>query len=989
MRLGLLSFVLVLGSSAALAQPSYYNFEAGQVRPVAISPDGTRLFVVNTPDDRLEIFDLRGALPAHVASVPVGLSPVAVQARDGSRVWVVNHLSDSVSIVDVAADPPRVVQTLLVGDEPNDVVFAGTAPRAFVTTAHRGQNHPVPRGDPNTAGIGRADVWVFDAMTPSATPISIVQLFGDKPRALAVSPDRRTVYAAVFQSGNRTTTINEGAVCNGGPDVETCSSGPGGLPPPMTSATGERAPEVGLIVRFDPATGRWVDELARDWSAAVRFDLPDEDVFAIDADTATATGTFASVGTVLFAMAVNPVSGALYVSNTEAPNEVRFEGPGRYVREMGLRAGQPATVRGHLHEARVTVIAGGTVAPHRLNPHIPYDDDVVPAGTRERSLSTPLGMAVSADGATLYVAGYGSSAIAVLDVAGLESGTVDSDASRLIRLDDPGPTGPTGMVLDESRGRLYVATRFDNSLVTVDVATRSVAARARLHTPEPATAIAGRPMLYDAFFTSSNGEAACGGCHIFGDLDGLAWDLGNPDGREDPNPNPIGPIGMAMPFHPMKGPMTTQSLRGMADHGPMHWRGDRTGGNAMPAGDPMDELAAFAEFDGAFEGLLGRAEGPLREEEMRRFGEFALGLIYPPNPIRQLDNSLRAEEERGRALYFEREGIDTISTCNGCHELDRGQGFFGGNGETTFENETQEFKVPHLRNAYQKVGMFGMAPAPFFTEGNNEHRGRQIRGFGFLHDGSTDTLDRFLHATVFNFGGESEMRDVEAFILAFDSTLPPIVGQQVTLDATSAAAVDARITLMIARARTPMIWPGGATTTECDLVVHGVVAGEARGWLMLADGTFRSDRASEPALADAALRAIGRAGALTYTCAPPGAGSRMALDRDEDGTFDRDELDAGGDPASRPFVAIPDPELPSAMPAMDGGVPSGDAGVDAGTPARTDGSRADAGATPPATPDDGCGCHTPGVAKTPGVIATAAVALLLGLLLAHRRRRSR
>ena len=40
----------------------------------------------------------------------------------------------------------------------------------------------------------------------------------------------------------------------------------------------------------------------------------------------------------------------------------------------------------------------------------------------------------------------------------------------------------------------------------------------------------------------------------------------------------IGPFGDP-DFHPMKGPMTTQSLRGMANHGPMHWRGDRTGGN--------------------------------------------------------------------------------------------------------------------------------------------------------------------------------------------------------------------------------------------------------------------------------------------------------------------------------------------------------------------------------------------------------------------------
>ena len=51
----------------------------------------------------------------------------------------------------------------------------------------------------------------------------------------------------------------------------------------------------------------------------------------------------------------------------------------------------------------------------------------------------------------------------------------------------------------------------------------------------------------------------------------------------------------------MKGPMTTQSLRGMANHGPMHWRGDRTGGNdepsAQPNGGTFDEDAAFKKFN--------------------------------------------------------------------------------------------------------------------------------------------------------------------------------------------------------------------------------------------------------------------------------------------------------------------------------------------------------------------------------------------------------
>jgi DNA-binding beta-propeller fold protein YncE len=97
--------------------------------------------------------------------VPVGLEPVAVAARTDSEIWVVNHLSDSVSVVHLAplGLAGRVVRTLLVGDEPRDIVFAGPdRKRAFITTAHRGQNVPY---DPQltTPGVGRADVWVFNA----------------------------------------------------------------------------------------------------------------------------------------------------------------------------------------------------------------------------------------------------------------------------------------------------------------------------------------------------------------------------------------------------------------------------------------------------------------------------------------------------------------------------------------------------------------------------------------------------------------------------------------------------------------------------------------------------------------------------------------------------------------------------------------------------------------------------------------------------------
>src|SRR4029077_30998 len=100
-----------------------------------------------------------------------------------------------------------------------------------------------------TPGTPRALVYVFDATDLGAglggSPETIIALFGDTPRALAASPDGRTVYAAVFQSGNETTTVTEGAVCDGGAAAAPCAvdgvqvsgglpSGqvPGGLPAP-------------------------------------------------------------------------------------------------------------------------------------------------------------------------------------------------------------------------------------------------------------------------------------------------------------------------------------------------------------------------------------------------------------------------------------------------------------------------------------------------------------------------------------------------------------------------------------------------------------------------------------------------------------------------------------------------------------------------------------------------------------------------------------
>lgn len=867
--------------SAAAQPPDFMTFESGHVRPLAMSPDGTRLFAVNTPDGFLEIFDLTGAVPVRTQSVQVGLEPVAVAARNNSEVWVVNHLSDSISIVNVSTTPARVVRTLLVGDEPNDIVFAGPGGnRAFITTAHRGQNSPYPQGDYDVEGIGRADVWVFDATNLGTalggTPLTIVTLFGDKPRALTTAQGGTKVYAAIFHSGNQTTVLQEGTVPNNS----------NGLPQPRTNFQGITGPQVGLIVGFNAVSGDWEDELGRDWSSDVAFSLPDEDVFEIDAMAATPveTDSATGVGTILFNMIENPVNGNIYVSNTEANNRVRFEGLGDYVSVLGPKpSGDPPSVRGHLHEARITVLDSSLNAtPRHLNKHLDYQAHPQPAGAKEKSLATPLGMAITSDGATLYVAGFGSNAVGVYNTAQLENDTfVPSAASKI-----PISGGlPTGVLLDEPRGRLYVMARFTNRVITINTTTQSQVALTELWNPEPGVVKLGRLMLYDANLTGSNGEAACGSCHVFGDMDDLAWDLGDPDGVVVPNPNPAPPavdffpINNLQPFHPMKGPMTTQSLRGMRTAGPMHWRGDRTGGSS--GGDPLDEVAAFNAFNVAFPGLIGRDEGELDPGLMQFFTLFALEIRYPPNPVRQLNNTLRADEQDGNNLFFGRI-TDTVANCNGCHVTDRSQGFFGTGGGSTFEAETQEFKVPHLRNAYQKIGMFGLS--------GTTNTGPQVRGVGFLHDGSVDTMFNFLGAGVFSLSN-AEQRDLEEFTMAFDSDLAPIVGQQVTLRSTSGTAVNNRVDLLIQRAGASYSFPEHGAATECDLVVKGVIAGVQRGWVRQSNGTFKSDKAAEAAWSESALRALANTAGqeLTFTCVPPGSGTRMGINRDRDGLLNGDD----------------------------------------------------------------------------------------------------
>jgi hypothetical protein len=280
---------------------------------------------------------------------------------------------------------------------------------------------------------------------------------------------------------------------------------------------------------------------------------------------------------------------------------------------------------------------------------------------------------------------------------------------------------------------------------------------------------------------------------------------------------------------------------------------------------------------------------------MAAFTAFVMPLVYPPNPSQYLDRTYpdapagQPSALRGQT-FFMNTAVDGSLKCVDCHALPSGT--YGQVIDHTALQESQDMKVPQLRNLYKKTG-FTDAPGAV-----------NKRGFGYTHDGSVDNLFNFLHFPGFNFGtagvADANRRDVERFLLDFDTGMAPAVGYQLTFnganngDATLAARMD---TL-----------EAQAGLGNCELVAHGRVGSTPRGWFYLGGGQWTSDVASAPAITRAAMIAFASSGhELTITGVPVGCGTRMGVDRDRDNFRDGDELAAGtdpGDPASHPLVGV-------------------------------------------------------------------------------------
>ena len=598
----------------------HINYESPYSNPIALLPDSSLLYTVNTPSDTVDVIDT--ATRAIVARIPVGIDPVGIAVRpDGREVWVSNHISDSVSVIDSDPASPTRHQVLATiqrydntgrtrFDEPVGIAFANND-KAYVALSSSNR------------------VAVVDVASRSLT--YMLELSAQDPRALTVSGDR--LYVVPFESNNQTQLSGcwpryiDGDLCTFDAREH------------VTEAEPSNAQTLSL---------NYVADVVR------HPRIPDRDLFVYDTATDALVEVVDTLGTLLYGIAADS-QGRIFISQTEARNDKNGK--------AGTENHGLAELENRPYLNRITRLScdGGCGEPtlFELEPVPP----VHPApGT---ALATPFAIAVSDDDATLVATASASSRIF----------TVDAGTGAVLGRADVG-SGPRGVALETTAAgapaRAWVLNALENSVSLVDLRNRAaprVVTTIALHDPTD-------PELKQGHIAFNNAEAsstetfACASCHPDGHTDQLIWVLDTPlcdVGCDQIQPRLVQDI---------------RGLRGSAPYHWDGTLGDPFGGintpNITSLVEPncdleVPETCTLHVMEAALrttmcdqtdcetndEGKPGRLSGV----ERAAMAKYLLSVPYPPSPERPYTNTMSATAMEGvRLFHFEQQ-------CANCHRL--------------------------------------------------------------------------------------------------------------------------------------------------------------------------------------------------------------------------------------------------------------------------------------------------------------------------------
>ncbi len=237
----------------------------------------------------------------------------------------------------------------------------------------------------------------------------------------------------------------------------------------------------------------------------------------------------------------------------------------------------------------------------------------------------PCGLA--ADAGAIYLAGAGSDDVLAIDLAR----RFPRWHARQVGQE------PGAIILDETAGRLYVLTLTGQEIVTLAAGDDRVLSRVRFaRDPTPAPIARGRYLFGTALDKRITKDQwmSCAACHPDGDTDGRRWDLG-------------------------QGPLDTRTLRGCLAAAPLHYTAHL---------DEIQDTHRFTRLSmagrwfvepGRMNDELGRANAGI-DADADALAAYVAGLKPKRPPAAPPE--LKPLVERGRAIFF-----DGRTACAGCH----------------------------------------------------------------------------------------------------------------------------------------------------------------------------------------------------------------------------------------------------------------------------------------------------------------------------------
>ena len=196
---------------------------------VAITPDGTKAYITNSikllgsdngPGNTVSVINTSGN--TFIANISVGNFPHGVAVSpDGSRVYVTNEYSDSLSVIDTATN--TVIATVPVGSFPEGVAVSPDGSKVYVVNANSNNVSVVNTSTNNVTASVSVEIWPIEvAVSPDglkayvtndySDTVSVIDTSTDKviatvavgtyPLGIAVGPDGKNVYVTNYGSND-------------------------------------------------------------------------------------------------------------------------------------------------------------------------------------------------------------------------------------------------------------------------------------------------------------------------------------------------------------------------------------------------------------------------------------------------------------------------------------------------------------------------------------------------------------------------------------------------------------------------------------------------------------------------------------------------------------------------------------------------------------------------------------------------------------------